>query len=48
MALVWRPPVSQGYKRDPFYKNFFGASNWKVVKNIIGPPDWKDIKAVQD
>lgn len=36
------------FKRDPFRKNFFGASSWKVVKNIMWSPDWKDIKAVQD
>lgn len=35
-------------KRDPFCKNFFGASSWKVLKNITWHPDWKDIKAVQN
>lgn len=35
-------------KRDPFCKNFFGASNWKVLKNIMWHSDWKDIKVVQN
>ena len=36
-----------GVKEDPFCKNFFGASPWKVIKNTMWPPDWKDIKVVQ-
>lgn len=47
-STVLKASSEPKFKRDPFHKNFFGASSWKVVKNIMWSPDWKDIKAVQD